>query len=197
MPRPNTFLALDLEHNKLTQSIIQVGIALGRPDQDDAALLVRQWKLRVDEVIDPSIVALTGIDNETLEREGVTPAQCAHELHELLVAGEPFTNPVVWGADDSKNLLRLFARLLIAFPHFGHRCIDVKTWTTCLAFSRPGGNRSVRGGLARVMQRYGLAFLGTPHRADVDAFNTLRFFFHLLRRQQVLEQHAPTATPQR
>jgi inhibitor of KinA sporulation pathway (predicted exonuclease) len=38
------------------------------------------------------------------------------------------------------------------------------------------------------MGRYGLKFEGTAHRADIDAENTLRFFFVLLNRQKQFEK---------
>jgi inhibitor of KinA sporulation pathway (predicted exonuclease) len=37
------------------------------------------------------------------------------------------------------------------------------------------------------MARYKLQFVGKAHRADVDAFNTLRLFFAILERQRTLE----------
>jgi hypothetical protein len=38
------------------------------------------------------------------------------------------------------------------------------------------------------MGRFKMQFPGTPHRADVDASNTLALFFGLLRRQSKLEE---------
>ena len=38
------------------------------------------------------------------------------------------------------------------------------------------------------MTKYKLKFEGKPHRADVDAKNTLMFFFELIKRQRKLEE---------
>jgi inhibitor of KinA sporulation pathway (predicted exonuclease) len=42
------------------------------------------------------------------------------------------------------------------------------------------------GGLKSAMGYFKIPFKGQPHRADVDAHNTLRFFFSLLDRQSKL-----------
>jgi inhibitor of KinA sporulation pathway (predicted exonuclease) len=46
------------------------------------------------------------------------------------------------------------------------------------------------GGLSKAMGRYKMQFVGQAHRADVDAFNTLRLFFAILERQRILEDCA-------
>jgi inhibitor of KinA sporulation pathway (predicted exonuclease) len=45
------------------------------------------------------------------------------------------------------------------------------------------------GGLRKSMISYGLTFEGTSHRADVDAENTLRFFFYFLNKQRKFEEY--------
>jgi inhibitor of KinA sporulation pathway (predicted exonuclease) len=40
------------------------------------------------------------------------------------------------------------------------------------------------GGLSSAMGVYKLQFEGKAHRADVDAYNTLRLFFEILKRQK-------------
>jgi inhibitor of KinA sporulation pathway (predicted exonuclease) len=52
--------------------------------------------------------------------------------------------------------------------------------------------RSPSGGLSSSMGRYKIKFEGEAHRADVDAYNTLRFFFHLMERQNILENTIET-----
>ena len=37
-----------------------------------------------------------------------------------------------------------------------------------------------QGGLAKSMNKFGLSFQGTKHRADDDALNTMRIYFKLL-----------------
>ena len=48
-------------------------------------------------------------------------------------------------------------------------------------------NKSPKGGLASAMGKLNLPFIGKAHRADVDAKNTLLFYFELLKRQKKLE----------
>ena len=48
--------------------------------------------------------------------------------------------------------------------------------------------KKTNGGLSSFMGRYKLQFEGKAHRADVDAYNTLRFFFLLIERQRKIEE---------
>lgn len=180
------YVALDLEYNQPSGTIIQVGMAIGSASQSQQEYVVRRWDLRVDEPISEFITQLTGITDEDC-RIGVSLTQCAEELGSLLHEHEVFVNPVTWGGGDSTDLLRAFAQAQIEFHHFGRRWIDVKTWTTLLSLARTTTAKVQHGGLSKAMARYKLQFVGKAHRADVDAFNTLRLFFAILERQRVLE----------
>ena len=151
--------------------------------------MVRKWDVRIDEPINPEIVDLTGISTEDNE-QGTTLAVVAAELGSLLTETKAFVNPVTWGGGDSTALLEAFASEGLDFAHFGRRWIDVKTMTGFLALSHHTGPRSMSGGLSSIMGRYKLSFKGKAHRADVDAFNTLRLFFAVVKRQQKLEMAA-------
>jgi inhibitor of KinA sporulation pathway (predicted exonuclease) len=180
------YVALDLEYNQPSGTIIQVGVAIGSSSQNQQQYIVRRWNLQVDESISEFITQLTGITNEDCSA-GVTLAQCAKELGDLLREQEVFVNPVTWGGGDSADLLRTFAQAQIEFHHFGRRWIDVKTWTTLLSLARTRTATIQHGGLSKAMARYKLQFVGKAHRADVDALNTLRLFFAILDRQRTLE----------
>jgi inhibitor of KinA sporulation pathway (predicted exonuclease) len=52
---------------------------------------------------------------------------------------------------------------------------------------------SFKGGLRASMSKYKLNFKGEPHRADVDAYNTLVFYFELMKRQTKIEEMIRTA----
>jgi inhibitor of KinA sporulation pathway (predicted exonuclease) len=104
----------------------------------------------------------------------------AAELSAFILENNCFVNPVTWGAGDSAELLTEFHQRDIPFPHFGRRWIDVKTVYSFLQLAK-GTNPS--GGLSSAMGRMKLQFRGPAHRAEVDAFNTLRFWFHLMERQ--------------
>jgi inhibitor of KinA sporulation pathway (predicted exonuclease) len=49
--------------------------------------------------------------------------------------------------------------------------------------------KSPSGGLRKSMLSYGLTFEGQSHRAEIDALNTLRFFFYFLEKQRKFEEY--------
>lgn len=178
------FIALDLELNQPSNRIIQVGIALGSRMQPEDEWVVRQWLLDPDEPISEFITGLTGISNEDIAQRAVPWEQMAQELSALMDEHKPFMNPVTWGGGDSSELLESIRARGIDFPYFGRRWVDVKTVHTFLSLTL---EKKPSGGLRSTMTQYKMRFLGEPHRADVDAFNTLRLFFHLMDRQTSLE----------
>lgn len=181
-PRP--FVALDLEFNQPSRRVIQVGVCLGHGLQAEEEYTLRKWYVDPGEPISAEIVALTGIDDAAIQAHSVPVAQIAEELSALLRTPDLFINPVTWGGGDSDALLSLFREHDVAFPHFGRRWVDVKTIHAHLQLCE---GRSAAGGLRSAMGRHKLQFAGNAHRADVDAFNTLRFFFHLQSRQRAME----------
>lgn len=174
------FVALDLEFNQPSRRIIQVGVALGTLGQPEVTYQVRSWLLDPGEPVAPEITQLTGITDDAIAAGAVPLSKVAVELGAMLSQGPVFVNPVTWGGGDAETLLAAFREGGIAFPHFGRRWLDVKTMHSLLRLAQ-GKNPS--GGLRSIMAQYGLAFSGMPHRADVDALNTLRLFFRLLERQ--------------
>lgn len=184
MIRDTPYLSLDLELNG--PDIIQVGVAVGSAETDPADYVIRSWhvKPKSGTPIETRITELTGIDQETIDRHGVDHGVVARELSELITDSGCFVNPVQWGLGDAAELLAEFKAYDLPFPHFGRRVIDVKHF---YLFVEAANGRALSGGLRSSMGRHGLEFTGTPHRADADALNTLRFFFHLLKRQEALE----------
>ena len=184
MIRNTNYLSIDLELNG--DDIIQVGVAIGNADTDPDDYVVRSWYLQPKSgaAIDPFITDLTGIDQTLLDSCAVDHGTVASELSDLIRDTGVFVNPVQWGLGDAGELLAEFRQLGCPFPHFGRRVIDVKHF---YLFVEAANGHALSGGLRSSMGRHGLQFQGTPHRADHDALNTLRFFFHLLRRQESLE----------
>lgn len=187
MDKNTPFLALDLELNQPSNRIIQVGITLGSRMQSQEEWLVRQWLLDPEEPISEFITGLTGITNEDIATKAVPWEQMAHELGALIAEKQPFVNPVTWGGGDSVELLASLQARSIDFPYFGRRWVDVKTAHTFLALTN---GKKPTGGLRATMSHYKLHFIGEQHRADADAFNTLRLFFRLMERQENLEAMA-------
>jgi DNA polymerase III epsilon subunit-like protein len=175
-----TFIALDLELNQPSGKIIQVGVCAGGRLQSEEEYRIKSWYLDPGEPIAPEIVALTGIDDQLIAEQAKPHAQVAAELSAFILENDCFVNPVTWGGGDSVELLDEFRQRDIRFPHFGRRWVDVKTVYSFLQMAK-GVNPA--GGLSSAMGRTKLQFIGPAHRAEVDAFNTLRFWFHLMERQ--------------
>lgn len=184
--RENNYFALDLELNNKNDGsvpkIIQVGVAIGS-NLDN--IKTYSWYLNPEESITPFITKLTGITDDDVVNLSVTHQVLAEELGAVIKDNNCFVNPVTWGQGDSSELLQEFKERNVDFPFFGRRIIDVKT---LYVFFETINGRSKSGGLRKSMNRYKIPFIGTSHRADVDAYNTLRFYFFLMERQRKLEE---------
>ena len=180
------YLALDLELNNAPDgltpnpSIIQVGVAIGSARQLPSEWIVKKWFVKVNEPIYPFITELTGITTDDV-KNGLQHYDIANELDRLIKDNDVFVNPVTWGGGDSTELKSEFEQHGIEFRHFGRRWIDVKTW---YALRMLANGKRPAGGLSSAMGVYKMHFEGKAHRADVDAYNTLRLFFEILKRQK-------------
>jgi inhibitor of KinA sporulation pathway (predicted exonuclease) len=188
--RNQKFLALDLELNQPSGKIIQVGVAIGSAQDRREQYVTRKWYINPNEPLDDFIIGLTGITATDISTYCVSHYTVAQELSEVIKEHKCFVNPVTWGGGDSTELLTEFCKNHADFPHFGRRWIDVKTWYTLLMLAK---NKNPSGGLASAMGAFKLQFIGDAHRADVDAANTLAFFFKLLERQRSMENLLDTA----
>lgn len=178
--RDQNYLALDLELNNKsdgsTPRIIEVGVAIGSPTKPEGITKL-SWYLDPEEPIEPFISELTGITDKVIQENSVSHEKVAKELGALIDVYNCFPNPITWGQGDAEELKQEFRERGIKFPHFGRRIFDVKT---VYVFQQLALGKTVSGGLRKTMNHYGLKFVGTPHRASDDAFNTLRLFFRLL-----------------
>ena len=188
--KSQNFFALDLELNNLkdgtTPKIIEVGFAVGNPNQPDD-IISTNWYLDPQDPISPFITALTGITDEVIKEKAVSHETVAKELGELLTFYDCYANPITWGgsghSSDAEELKAEFKERNISFPFFGRRIFDVNT---LYVFDKLVAGNSPKGGLSRAMRNSGLDFQGTPHRAVDDAKNTLRFFFYYLNKSRKL-----------
>jgi len=186
--REQHYLALDLEYNSdgnSTSDIIQVGLAVGSPQAGvhfKQSFLVKPTIKNV--ILHPFITELTGITQEEYDEKAVCWNVVVNYIRKLHESYNLFVNPVVWGLTDSIDLIETVKEEELDFPFFGRRIIDVKH---LFLFIEAAKGRSMSGGLRTAMGKHKMQFTGTPHRADDDAFNTLRFFFFLLKRQNILE----------
>jgi len=181
------YLALDLELNNAQDGatpnpkIIQVGVAIGSARENPKEWITKKWYVKINDPIYPFITDLTGITTQDIQQFGMTHYDIGQELSRLIKEHDVFVNPVTWGGGDSTELKNEFDTHGIEFRHFGRRWIDVKTWYTLRLLAN--GKRPT-GGLSSAMGVYKLQFEGEAHRADIDAYNTLRLFFEILKRQK-------------
>lgn len=185
--RDVNYFSLDLELNNKSDGsvpkIIEVGISIASPTNPDEAKTFN-WYLDPQEPIVPFITKLTGITDQDIKEKAVSHEVVAKELGDILNEYQCFPNPVTWGQGDASELKDEFRQNDIHFPFFGRRIIDVKT---VYVFLEQVSGRSPSGSLSKSMRRYGIPFIGKPHRASVDAYNTLMFYFYLMNRQEKLE----------
>jgi inhibitor of KinA sporulation pathway (predicted exonuclease) len=185
--RSNNYFSLDLELNnksdKTIPKIIQVGIAIGNPIEPEN-IKTFKWFIDPQEPIEQFITKLTSITDDVIASYAVDHQTVAEELGALLQTNQCFVNPITWGQGDAAELLYEFEERNINFPFFGRRILDVKT---IHVFNQMVNGKTPAGGLRKSMNQYGIKFIGEPHRADVDAHNTLRLFFYFLKRQRVFE----------
>jgi inhibitor of KinA sporulation pathway (predicted exonuclease) len=179
------YLSLDLELDK--GDVIEVGVVIGSPSAEPSAWHRQSWLLkpRHGRPLDERIVQLTGITDEEIALRAVSHDTVKDELTRLVDTFKPFVNPVQWGLGDAQELLDELDDVTGSRPPiFGRRVIDVKHH---YLYIEAANGRAMSGGLRRAMAAHGLEFQGRPHRAENDAFNTLKFYFHLLNRQHVIE----------
>jgi inhibitor of KinA sporulation pathway (predicted exonuclease) len=191
--RDQNFISIDLELNNkqdgTTPKIIQVGVSIGSPVRPDD-IKTFSWYLDPEEEITPFITKLTGIDNQLIKEKAVPHQIVAEELGALININKCFVNPIVWGGggegNDATELKDEFRERNIDFPFFGRRVVDVKT---LYVFNQMVQGKSPSGGLRKSMLSYGLTFEGQSHRAEIDALNTLLFFFYFLEKQRKFEEY--------
>jgi inhibitor of KinA sporulation pathway (predicted exonuclease) len=178
------YLALDLELNtdgRRTYEICEIGVAVGNLSE----IFIRESRvIKIKQPLHSKTTQITGITQEMIDG-GVSLKESAQWLSEIIDTHSPFVNPVTWGLGDASELLNEYTMNDIYFPYFGRRIIDVKHF---FLFIEAANGRSLSGGLRTAMNKHKLPFIGDAHRAENDAYNTLRFFFHLLQRQRKLEE---------
>lgn len=187
--RETNYLALDLELNvneEGTHEICEIGIALGNIHE---IFLTDSKVIKIKQPLFEKTTEITGITQDEID-SGISLNEAAQWLSDIIDTYRPFVNPVTWGLGDSSELLKEFRVNDIHFPYFGRRIIDVKH---LFLFIEAANGRSLSGGLKSAMGKHKLKFFGNAHRAECDANNTLRLFFHLLKRQRKLEEIIDTA----
>jgi len=173
------YVALDLEMNQPSGTIIQIGAAIGSYKEKEP---IETFSVIINpvEALDPRIIDLTGITQEKVDN-GVTLIEAVNLLLIFLTGKDTFINPITWGGNDNDELKTQFFNEYQSFYPiskdgqwpFGRRSMDVKTIYSAY---RIANGKQPTGGLARAMTHMGLKFDGRKHNAMDDAKNTLIMF---------------------
>lgn len=171
-------ISLDLEFNQPSQKIIQIGAVCG--DAKSGAILdTFSVIVNPEEPLNPYIIALTGITEEQILREGVSLLDGYLLLKEFYNKNKPeIRNPITWGGGDPQELRKQLGMDEDNFI-FGRRWIDTKTIFQAYRLSQ---DEKIQAGLAKAMTRVGLQFKGRKHNAKDDALNTLVLYSFLLKK---------------
>lgn len=168
-------LALDLEMNKPSGRIIQVGCVVGNL-ASGAILEEYSAYINTGEVIDPFITNLTGISQENVDN-GISLYTAYDQLKELHKKYECFRNAICWGGGDSLELKKQLHITDDEVFLFGRRWIDAKT---LFISYRWANEESHQAGLAKALLKLDLQFQGKKHNACDDARNTFIIYRKLL-----------------
>jgi inhibitor of KinA sporulation pathway (predicted exonuclease) len=187
--RETNYFALDLELNtdgNQTYEICEIGISIGNVNN---IILTDSKVIKIKQKLFDKTTEITGITQDEIDT-GISLEESAQWISDLIETHKPFCNPITWGLGDAEELKNEYRQNGIYFPHFGRRVVDVKHF---FLFIEASNGRSLSGGLRASMIKHKIKFIGTPHRAGNDSMNTLRFFFHLLKRQNILENIQKTS----
>jgi inhibitor of KinA sporulation pathway (predicted exonuclease) len=176
-------MSLDLELNKPSGKIIQVGVAIGDLITQEI-LHTYSTYINVEEILDPFIINLTGIKQSDVDN-GTTLFQVYDELKAIHKAYECFRNPLTWGGGDTQELKKQLCITDDEMFLFGRRWIDVKTIFLTYQIAN---NQSKQAGLAKALVKMGLQFKGKKHNAVDDAINTFYMYVELLKRFKQKEE---------
>lgn len=177
----DNILALDLELNQPSKSIIQIGIAVGN-FKSGAILHNAQYNIYTPENLDPRIIELTGIKQNDVDN-GINISAAYKEVVKVCLNYDCFINMLTWGGGDSDLLKTQVFNFQIAngeIPDpwaFGRRWIDAKTLYISY---RASMGKETQGGLAKAMTKFGMAFKGRKHNAQDDAINTFLIYRRML-----------------
>jgi len=168
-------MALDLEMNQNSGKIIQVGYAIANTDTQVITQYPGIW-VSIDEELNPKIIQLCHINTDVYNTEKTTLKHAYDIMAEEYKAKECRMNAITWGGGDTECLRKQLGMEDTRWV-FGRRWIDTKSIAQSYFVAN---GTSHPGGLAKSMTKLGLKFEGTKHRADDDAYNTIRVYLHLL-----------------
>ena len=166
-------MALDLEFNQPTETIIQIGVAAFNLETG-AILEARRYYINPHETLNPYIIALCGISQEQVDG-GMTLGEAYDDITALYAQHQCHLNFVTWGGGDS-DALKLALLGERPWKH-GRRWQDAKTLYQAYMLATGG---KPQAGLAKALTKLGLSFKGRKHDAMDDAINTAVIYTELI-----------------
>jgi inhibitor of KinA sporulation pathway (predicted exonuclease) len=179
--------SLDLEMNKPSGKIIEVGYTIGDP-HTGSVVLSKGLIVNPEEPLQQFIIDLTSITENMIKSEGMTLLEAYKQITDDCEKNLVHRQPVVWGGGDMRTLRQqVFEKeqnALVNNWSFGYTEMNIKNIVQAIL---TGKQAKTQGGLARSMTKFGLNFKGTKHRAIHDSLNTFSLYVELLKRLQVVE----------
>lgn len=172
-------LILDLEFNKDSRTIIQIG-AIAYDTKKESVIDVFNRFIYTDEKIHPEISELTGITNETVK----CSKTLLYNYIELLSFVKEYKlakAPITWGSGDSDMLWKQSDPDLKLWQEnpLGRNGKDVKQLYQLIAM---GYDLNIKGSLEEVLKKFGIGWddtYGKPHNALSDCHNTIRAYNYI------------------
>lgn len=168
-------MSLDLEMNQPSGKIIQVGYCIGDSDTKEIIRYPGIWTA-IDEPLDERIIKLCHINVDEYNAEKTTLRQAYDTMSKHYITHGCQLNAITWGGGDTQELRDQLGMNDERWV-FGRRWQDTKTIMQAYCLAKKIKHRA---GLAKSMLKLNMRFDGTKHRADDDAYNTLRVYFRLL-----------------
>lgn len=179
--------SLDLEMNKPSGKIIEVGYTIGDPHTGNI-ILSKGIIVDPEEPLQPFIIDLTSITENMIQTMGKTLIEAYEEITTDCEKNLVHRQPVVWGGGDMRTLRQQVwekdNNILVNHWSFGYTEMNIKNIVQAIL---TGKNAKTQGGLARSMTKFGLNFKGTKHRAIHDSANTFLLYVELIKRLQIVE----------
>lgn len=176
------FICLDLEMNKPSNSIIQIGWCVGNVYTGE--IIKSESRLvRPNEPIDAFITTLTGITQEMIDENGMSLIEAYVDLRSDAIHYQCNKQVMTWGGGDNWELFKQLKQYFngsfdVNEYVFGtRRWFDIKTLFQAYCISN---QLKMQSGLKKSCHRMDMKFDGPAHDAKQDAINTFKLGCKLL-----------------
>lgn len=171
-------LSLDLEMAQPSGKIIQIGAVAGKIKNGEVIETFSRM-VKIDEPISPFIIELTGITQE-MNDNGVSLLEAYNDLKAFRRKHKCHKQTIAWGQGDTRVLKEQVREKMPTGPDdwwdFGIRFFDTKTLFQAYMLIN---EKSMKAGLSKALETFGMEFQGRAHDACADAHNTFLVFIKL------------------